>query len=142
MTSGEQQPTQSETVTEQQPTQSETVTEQQPTQSETVTGTQQEHAPSQFSSDDSEELPNPFPTSSKTFKTKDPKSIPKYSLRPKLLLRLFLPELIYYTCFLFTDPEKKNKIQMRELLPLSICTWCQMHQNFFDFTIYQHYLLF
>ena len=82
----EQQPTQSETITEQQPTQSETVTEQQPTQSKTVTDTQQEHVPSQFSSDDNEELPNPFPSSSKTFETKDPKSIPrkpKYSLRPK-----------------------------------------------------------
>ena len=83
-TSQEQQPTQSETITEQQP-QSETVTEQQP-QSDTITDTQQEHVPSQFSSDDDEELPNPFLASSKTFETKDPKSIPKkpkYSLRPK-----------------------------------------------------------
>ena len=83
-TSEEQQPTQHETVTEQQP-QSETITEQQP-QIETITDTQQEHVPSQFSSDDDEELPNPFPSSSKTFETKDPKSIPKkpkYSLRPK-----------------------------------------------------------
>ena len=74
------------TLEEQQPTQSETVTEQQPTQSKTVTDTQQEHVPSQFSSDDDEELPNLFPSSSKTFETKDPKSIPKkpkYSLRPK-----------------------------------------------------------
>ena len=51
--------------------------EQQPTQSETVTDTQQEHAPSQFSSTDDEELPDPFPSSPKTFETKDPKSIPK-----------------------------------------------------------------
>ena len=83
-TSQEQQLTQSETVTEQQP-QSETVTEQQP-QSETVTDTQQEHVPSQFSSDDDKELPNPFPASTKTFEMKDPKSIPKkpkYSLRQK-----------------------------------------------------------
>ena len=74
------------TSEEKQPTQSETVTEQQPTQSETVTDTQQEHVPSQVSSDDDDELPNPFPSSSKTFETKDPKSIPKkpkYSLRPK-----------------------------------------------------------
>ena len=73
------------TSDEQQPTQSKTITEQQP-QSETVTDTQQEHVPSQFSSDDNEELPNLFPSSSKTFETKDPKSIlkkPKYSLRPK-----------------------------------------------------------
>ena len=59
--------------------------EQQPTQSETVTNTQ-EHAPSQVSSDDDEELPDPFPSSSKTFETKDLKSIlkkPKYSLRQK-----------------------------------------------------------
>ena len=73
------------TSQEQQPTQSETVTEQQP-QSETITDTQQEHVPSQFSSDDDEELPNLFPTSTKTFETKDPKSIPKKpkcSLRPK-----------------------------------------------------------
>ena len=83
-TSQEQQPTQSETVTEQQP-QCETITEQQP-QRETITDTQPEHVPSQFSSDGGEELSNPFPTSSKTFETKDPKSIPKkpkYSLRPK-----------------------------------------------------------
>ena len=82
-TSQEQQPTQSETITEQQP-QSETITEQQP-QSKTITDTQQEHVPSQFSSDD-EELPNPFLASSKTFEMKDPKSIPKKpkcSLRPK-----------------------------------------------------------
>ena len=72
-----------ESISEQQP-QSESITEQQP-QSETTTDTQQEHVPSQFSSDD-EPLPNPFPTSTKTFETKDPKSIPKkpkYSLRPK-----------------------------------------------------------
>ena len=84
-TSQEQQPTQSETITEQQQTQSETIIEQQP-QSETITDTQQEHVPSQFSSDDDEELPNPFPASSKTIETKDPKSIPKkpkYGLRPK-----------------------------------------------------------
>ena len=63
-----------------------TLEEKQPTQSETVTDTQQEQVPSQVSSDDDEELPNPFPSSSKTFETKDPKSIPKkpkYSLRPK-----------------------------------------------------------
>ena len=75
---------QSESITEQQP-QSETVTEQHP-QSEIVTDTQQERVPSQFSSDDDEPLLNPFPTSTKTFETKDPKSIPKkpkYSLRPK-----------------------------------------------------------
>ena len=82
-TSHEQQP-QGESISEQQP-QSETITEQQP-QSEIITDTQQEHVPSQFSSDDDETLPNPFPTSTKTFETKDPKSIPKkpkYSLRPK-----------------------------------------------------------
>ena len=72
------------TSQEQQP-QSKTITEQQP-QSEIITDTQQEHVPSQFSSDDDETLPNPFPTSTKTFETKDPKYIPtepKYSLRPK-----------------------------------------------------------
>ena len=82
-TSQEQQP-QSESITEQQP-QSETVTEQQP-QSEIITDTQQEHVPSQFSSNDDEPLPDLFPTSTKTLETKDPKSIPKkpkYSLRPK-----------------------------------------------------------
>ena len=75
---------QSESISEQQP-QSESITEQQP-QSETTTDTQQEHVPSQFSSDDS--LPDVFPTSTKTFEMKDPKSIPKkpkYSLRPKIL---------------------------------------------------------
>ena len=68
------------------PPKASTSKEQQPTQSETVTDTQQEHVPSQVSSDDDEELPNPFPSSSKTSETKDPKSIlkkPKYSLRHK-----------------------------------------------------------
>ena len=71
-------------VSEQQP-QGESATEQQP-QGETATDTQQEPVPSQFSSDDS--LPDPFPTTTKTFETKDPTSIPKkpkYSLRPKTL---------------------------------------------------------
>ena len=74
------------TLEEQQPTQSETDTEQQPTQSETITNTRQEHAPSQFSSADDDELPDPFPSSPKTFDTKDPKSIlkkPKYSSSQK-----------------------------------------------------------
>ena len=77
---------QSESISEQQP-QSESVSEQQP-QSKTTTDTQQEHVPSQFSSDDDESLPDAFPISTKTFETKDPKSIPKkpkYSLRPKIL---------------------------------------------------------
>ena len=77
---------QSESISEQQP-QSESITEQQP-QSETTTDTQQEHVPSQFSSDEEESLPDLFSTSAKTFETKDPKSIPKkpkYSLRPKVL---------------------------------------------------------
>ena len=81
-TSQEQQ-SQSESITEQQP-QSESITEQQP-QSETITDTQQEHFPSQFSSNDDEELPNPFPTSTNTFETKDSKSIPK---KPKYSLTL------------------------------------------------------
>ena len=75
---------QSESISEQQP-QSESITEQQP-QCKTTTDTQQEHVPSQFSSNDS--LPDAFPTSTKTFEMKDPKSIPKkpkYSLRPKIL---------------------------------------------------------
>ena len=75
---------QSESISEQQP-QSEPVTEQQP-QGKTATDTQQEHVPSQFSSDDS--LPDAFPSSTKTFEMKDPKSIPKkprYRLRPKIL---------------------------------------------------------
>ena len=59
------------------PPKASTSEEQQPTQSKTVTDTRQEHEPSQFSSDDDEELPDPFPPSSKTFETKDPKSIPK-----------------------------------------------------------------
>ena len=50
---------------------------QQPTQSKTDTDTRQEYAPSQFSSDDDEELPDPFLPSPKTFETKDSKSIPK-----------------------------------------------------------------
>ena len=81
-----QQQPQSESISEQQP-QSESITEQQP-QSETTTDTQQEHVPSQFSSNDDESLPDAFPTSTNTFEMKDPKSIakkPKYSLRPKIL---------------------------------------------------------
>ena len=65
--------------------QSESITEQQP-QGEATTDTQQEPVPSQFSSDDS--LPDAFPTTTKTFETKDPRSIPKkpkYSLRPKTI---------------------------------------------------------
>ena len=75
---------QGESVSEQQP-QSESVTAQQQ-QSGTTTDSKQEHVPSQFRSDDS--LPDPFPTSTKTFEMKDPKSVPKkpkYSLRPKIL---------------------------------------------------------
>ena len=76
---------QSKSVSEQQP--SEFISEQQP-QNETTTDTQQEHVPSQFSSDTDESLPEAFPTSTKTFEMKDSKSIPKkpkYSLRPKVL---------------------------------------------------------
>ena len=75
---------QGESISEQQP-QSESITEQQP-QGEAATDTQQEPVPSQFSRDDS--LPDPFATTTKTFETKDPTSIPKkpkYSLRPKTL---------------------------------------------------------
>ena len=75
---------QDESVSEQQP-QSKSVTAQQQ-QSRTTTDTQQEHVPSHFSSNDS--LPDLFPTSTKTFAIKDPKSVPKkpkYSLRPKIL---------------------------------------------------------
>ena len=67
--------------------QSESISEQQP-QDETTTDTQQEHVPSQFSSNDDESLPDAFSTSTKTFEMKDPKSIPKkpkYSLRPKVI---------------------------------------------------------
>ena len=75
---------QCESVSEQQP-QSESITEQQP-QGKTATDTQQKPVPSQFSSNDS--LPDLFATTTKTFETKDPRSIPKkpkYSLRPKIL---------------------------------------------------------
>ena len=75
---------QDESISEQQP-QGESTTEQQP-QGKATTDTQQEAVPSQFSSDDS--LPDAFATTTKTFETKDPRSIPKkpkYSLRPKTL---------------------------------------------------------
>ena len=75
---------QDESISEQQP-QGESTTEQQP-QSEAATDTQQEPVPSQLSSNDS--LPDPFATTTKTFETKDPGSVPKkpkYSLRPKTL---------------------------------------------------------
>ena len=64
---------QDKSVSEKHP-QSKSITAQQQ-QGETTTDTQQEPVPSQFSSDDS--LPDPFPTSTKTFETKDPKSAPK-----------------------------------------------------------------
>ena len=79
----EQQP-QDEPISEQQP-QGVSTTEQQP-QGEASTDTQQEPVPSQFSDDD--ELPDPYAFATKTFVTKDPRSIPKkpkYSLRPKTL---------------------------------------------------------
>ena len=75
---------QGKSISEQQP-QSESITEQQP-QGKTATDTLQEPVPSQFSSDDS--LPDASATTTKTFETKDPRSIPKkpkYSLRPKTL---------------------------------------------------------
>ena len=58
------------------PSKTSTPEKQQPTQSDTITGTQQEHQPSEFSSDDNETLPDPF-LSAKTFETKAPKSVPK-----------------------------------------------------------------
>ena len=67
----EQQP-QDESVSEQQP-QGMSASEQQP-QGEASTDTQQP-VPSQFSND--EELPDAFAIATKTFSTKDPKSIPK-----------------------------------------------------------------
>ena len=75
---------QDESISEQQP-QGASTTEQQP-QGKAATATQQEPVPSQFSDDD--ELPDAFATTTKTFETKDPRSIPKkpkYSLRPKTL---------------------------------------------------------
>ena len=58
------------------PSKTSTPENQQPTQCNTITGTQQEHQPSEFSSNDDETLPDPF-SSTKTFETKDPKSLPK-----------------------------------------------------------------
>ena len=79
----EQQP-QDESISEQQP-QGASTTEQQP-QGDASTDTQQEPVPLEFSNDD--ELPDPYAFATKTFVTKDPRSIPKkpkYSLRPKTL---------------------------------------------------------
>ena len=79
----EQQP-QDESISEQQP-QGVSTTKQQP-QGNASTHTQQEPVPSQFSNDD--ELPDPYVFATKTFATKEPRSIPKkpkYSLRPKTL---------------------------------------------------------
>ena len=74
----EQQP-QDESISEQQP-QGVSATEQQP-QGNASTDTQQEPVPSQFSNDD--KLPDPFAITTKTFSTKDPRSIPK---KPKYSL--------------------------------------------------------
>ena len=65
--------TSSDTTT---PSKTSTPEKQQPTQSDTITGTQQEHQPSELSSDDDETLPDPF-LSIKTFETKALKSVPK-----------------------------------------------------------------
>ena len=73
---------QGKSISEQQP-QGASTTEQQP-QGEADTDTQQEPVPSQFSNDD--ELPDPYGTATKTFETKDPRSVPKkpkYSSKPK-----------------------------------------------------------
>ena len=75
---------QDESVSEQQP-QGASATEHQP-QGKAAIATQQEPVPSQFS--DNDKLPDAFATTTKTFETKGPKSIPKkpkYSLRPKTL---------------------------------------------------------
>ena len=61
------------------PSKTSTPEKQQPTQNDTITGTQQEHQPSEFSSDDDETLPDPF-SFTKTFETKklpDPFSFTK-----------------------------------------------------------------
>ena len=133
------------TSQEQQP-QSETVTEQQP-QSKTVTDTQQEHVPSQFSSDDDEELPNLFRTSSKTFETKDPKSIPKkpkYSLTkvtyPILFTRINLLYLFLFSLY----RSRKEKQDTNKGTPFLMYFHLVPNVPKFlsIFTIYQHYLLF
>ena len=75
---------QDESISKQQP-QGASTTEQQP-QGEASTYTQQGPVPSQFSDDN--KLPDPYAIATKTFVTKDPRSIPKkpiYSLRPKTL---------------------------------------------------------
>ena len=75
---------QDESISEQQP-QGMSTSEQQP-QGYASTDTQQEPVPSQLS--DNDELPDPYAFATKTFVTKDPRSIPKkpkYSLRPKTL---------------------------------------------------------
>ena len=78
---------QDESISEQQP-QGASTTEQQP-QGKAATDTQQEPVLSQFSDDD--ELPDAFAITTKTFETKDPRSVPKkpkYSLRPKKTLHI------------------------------------------------------
>ena len=70
---------QDESISEQQP-QGASTTEQQP-QGDASTDTQQEPVPSQFS--DSDKLPDPFAITTKTFVTKDSRSIPK---KPKYSL--------------------------------------------------------
>ena len=75
---------QDESISEQQP-QGASTSEQQP-QHEASTDTQWGPVPSQFSNDD--KLPDPYAFATKTFATKDPRSIPKkpkYSLQPKTL---------------------------------------------------------
>ena len=64
---------QDESISEQQP-QGASASDQQP-QGEASTDTQQEPVPSQFS--DNDELPDPYAFATKTFATKDPRSIPK-----------------------------------------------------------------
>ena len=76
-----EQQTQHESISEQQP-QHESISEQQPQGTSAseqqpqgkATATQQEPVPSQFSNND--ELPDPYAIATKTFVTKDPRSIP------------------------------------------------------------------
>ena len=51
-------------------------------------------------------------------------------------MRFFLPELIYYTCYYFLFRQMQNKrYKQGNSFPYVIFSWCQMHQNFFDYLL-------
>ena len=106
------------------PSKTSTPEKQQPTQSDTITGTQQEHQPSEFSSDDDETLPDPFP-STKTLRQKLQNLFQRnqnlVQVKSNLCIHksnFFQPDINLLYLLLFLQIMQKAETQTRELLPL------------------------